>query len=151
MNELTTISNERIDQLEKVMVDNFDEIDCPLKHIFLDGVYIREIFMAKNSLVTSKIHLTRHPFVVTEGVVSVWINGGKELLIEAPYEGITEPGTRRILYCHTDVRWTTLHLNPDNEDLESIEERIIEKHDNLLINKTEKTWHGLRQPLQLEV
>lgn len=89
--------------------------------------------MPKGSLVTSKIHKTRHPFVVMEGAVSVWLNGGKEVLINAPFTGITEPGTRRVLYCHTNVRWATFHLNLDNEDLEAIENRIIEKHENKLL------------------
>lgn len=133
MTRLATIQNDRIDELEKVMVDNFKPGEFPLKHTFLDGVYIREIFMPKGSFITSKIHKTRHPFVVKEGVVSVWINGGKEVLISAPFEGITEPGTRRILYVHEDTTWVTLHLNPDNEDLEQIEDRIIEKHENLLL------------------
>lgn len=134
MNEVTTILNERIDLLEKVMVENFNEIDCPLKHTFEDGFYVREIFMPKGSLITSKIHKTRHPYFVTEGVVSVWVNGGQELLIKAPAEGITEPGTRRILYIHENCKWVTFHLNPDNEDLEGIEDRIIEKHINPLLS-----------------
>lgn len=135
MSEITNILNDRIGQLEKAMLYNFDEIDMPLKHRFLDGIYIREIFMPKGSLILSKQHKTRHPYVITEGVVSVWVNGGEEVLLQAPFEGITEPGTRRILYVHEDCRWYTFHLNPDNEDLEQIEERIIEKHENLLINR----------------
>jgi hypothetical protein len=145
MNEVTTISNERIDQLEKVMVDNFPEIECPLIHTFWDGIYIREIFMPKGSLITSKIHKTRHPFIVKEGVVSVWTNGGKEVLIKAPFEGITEPGTRRVLYIHENCRWVTLHLNPNNETVEQIENRIIVKHENLLLTKNEKLCLGLQQ------
>lgn len=149
MNELTTISNERIDQLEKVMIENFDEIECPLIHRFEDGFYVREIFMPKGSLITSKIHKTRHPYFVTEGVVSVWVNDGKELLIEAPFNGITEDGTRRVLYCHTDVRWVTFHLCFENETLEQIEKRIIERHDNLLINKIKTQCLGSQPQLQL--
>lgn len=134
MNNSTQIStNDRIDELEKVMLNNFNENDFPLKHIFLDGVYVREIFMPAGSFITSKIHLTRHPFSVVEGVVSVWLNDGQEQLIIAPYEGVTEVGTRRILYVHENARWLTYHLNPDNENLEQIENRIIEKHENPLL------------------
>lgn len=134
MNEVTTISNERIDQLEKVMVDNFPKGYYPLNHTFLDGVYVRTIFMPAGSLITSKKHRTRHPFSVVEGVVSVWVNEGEEQILKAPYEGITEPGTRRVLYIHEDCIWVTYHLNPDNEDVDEIEERIIEKRENPLLN-----------------
>ena len=135
MNELATIQNQRFDVLEKVMYDNFEEGDFPVTHTFLDGIYVREIFMPAGSLITSKRHKTRHPFSVIEGVVSVWVNGGKEQLIKAPYEGITEPNTRRILYIHEDCKWLTYHLNPDNVDVSEIECRIIDRHENILLTK----------------
>jgi hypothetical protein len=38
-----------------------------------------------------------------------------------------------------DCVWTTYHLNPSNtEDLQEIEDRIIEKHENPFINNTKK-------------
>lgn len=126
--------NEKIDELEAAMVDNFPLIDCPLIHRFTDGLYTREIFMPKGSFITSKIHKTQHQFCVLKGAVSVWIDEGEEQYIEAPYVGITEPGTRRVLYVWEDCIWITSHPNPNNENLEQIEERIIEKHDNPLIS-----------------
>lgn len=126
--------DERIDELESVMINNFDLIDCPLNHRFTDGLYVREIFMPAGSLITSKIHKTQHQYFVLKGSVSVWIDGGEEHFIEAPYIGVTEPGTRRVLYVWEDCIWATSHPNPDNETLEQIEERIIEKRDNHLIS-----------------
>lgn len=126
--------DERIDELEKAMVDNFEVIDCPLNHRFTDGLYVREIFMPAGSLITSKIHKTQHQYFILKGSVSVWIDGGEEHFIEAPYIGVTEPGTRRVLYVWEDCIWATSHPNPDNETLEQIEERIIEKRDNHLIS-----------------
>ncbi len=136
MKEVSTILNQRIDELEKAMVDNFPVAEGELTHRFFNGFYIREFFMKAGQLWTSKIHKTRHPFVIQDGVVSVWINGIETMIIatkENSYEGITEVGTRRVLYCHTDVRWFTFHLINDGESVEQIEERIIEKHDNLLL------------------
>lgn len=126
--------DERIDELEKAMVDNFEVIDCPLNHRFTDGLYVREIFMPAGSLITSKIHKTQHQYFILKGSVSVWIDGGEEHFIEAPYIGVTEPGTRRVLYVWEDCIWATSHPNPDNETVEQIEERIIEKRDNHLIS-----------------
>lgn len=120
------------------MLNNFDVVECPLKHTFTPGLYIREIFMPKDSVITSKIHKTEHPFIVSKGVVSVSIDAGEWQLIEAPYSGITKPGTRRILWVHEDTIWTTIHANPDNENENEIEERIIEKHENPLLNIKEK-------------
>jgi hypothetical protein len=131
-------TNEKIDELESTMVENFPLVDCPLIHRFTEGLYTREIFMPAGSLITSKIHKTQHQYCVLKGAVSVWIDEGEEQYIEAPYVGITEPGTRRVLYVWEDCIWITSHPNPNNENLEQIEERIIEKHDNPLLSDSIK-------------
>jgi hypothetical protein len=125
--------DERIDELESIMAENMDLVQCPLVHRFTEGLYVREIFMPAGTLITSKIHKTQHQYFVLKGKVSVWIDEGEEVFIEAPYIGVTQPGTRRVLYIWEDCVWATAHPNPDNENEEQIEERIIEKHDNPLL------------------
>lgn len=123
------VINHSIDELEAVMLDNFPVIDCPVTNRFTDGLYVREIFMPAGAFITSKIHKTQHQFFVLKGKAIVWIDG-VEQTIEAPYIGATEPGTRRVLYILKDTIWATSHPNPDNETLEQLEERIIQKNDN---------------------
>lgn len=123
------VLNHSIDELESVMLDNFPVIDCPVTNRFTDGLYVREIFMPAGAFITSKIHKTQHQFFILKGKAIVWIDGIEQIL-EAPYIGVTEPGTRRVLYIVEDTIWATSHPNPDNETLEQIEDRIIEKHDN---------------------
>lgn len=124
---------QKIDELESIMAENFDIISCPLNHRFTDGLYVREIFMPAGSLIVSKIHKTQHQYFILKGAVSVWIDEGVEQYLEAPYIGVTEPGTRRVLHIWEDCIWATAHANPDNEDEFEIEERIIEKHDNPML------------------
>jgi hypothetical protein len=118
-----------IDELEATMLDNFPIANCETIHRFTDGMYVRETTMPTGSLITSKIHKTQHTYFVMKGKAIVWIDG-VEHLIEAPFIGITEPNTRRVLYILDECSWATSHPNPDNENLEQIEDRIIEKHDN---------------------
>lgn len=128
-------ANDAIDVLEAALLERFRRIECPLNHTFLPGVYIREIFMPANSKVTSKIHKERHAYFVLKGSAEVWIDGVGWQLIKAPHYGITEPGTRRVLKILEDTFWITIHSNPDNgENLDEIEERIIEAHENPLLN-----------------
>ena len=50
---------------------------------------------------------------------------------EAPYHGITYPGTKRVIYTHTDCLFVTVHVTNET-DLEKIEEEMITKDfDNL--------------------
>lgn len=129
------VNDDRIDELERVMVENFDEIELPLVHRFTEGMYIREISMPAGSLVTSKIHKTNHPFTISKGKALVSIDNGGWVELSAPYTGITQKGTRRVLYIVEDCIWTTYHLNPEDEtDIEKIEHRLIENRENPLLS-----------------
>ena len=100
---------------------------CPLKHTFVDGAYVRELFMPKGMLFVTKIHKVTHPYFLMKGDCSVLTEDGIKR-IKAPFSGITKAGTKRIIYTHADTVWITVHTNPDNgEDLEKIEERHIAK------------------------
>lgn len=125
------LSGEDLDRLELAMLEGFPVVEMPLKHRFTPGIYAREIFMKAGTLCTSKIHKIQHPFVVLEGKVSVYnVLDGSVVHLEAPHVGITEPGTRRLLYIHEDCRWITFHPNPDNtEDLDDLEMQLIERRE----------------------
>jgi hypothetical protein len=129
------------------LVDRFEEsivgsglplAQFPVVHRFTPGLYIREIFMPAGSVLTSKIHKTEHPFVISKGVVSVWTAEEGTITLNAPYTGITKPGTRRVLFIHEDTIWTTFHVGEEN-NVEAIENRIIEPRVNSrLLTKTEE-------------
>jgi len=145
--DIETSTDEKIDELELRLKD-YPTIECPLVHRFTPGLYIREIFMPAGSMITSKIHKTEHPYVVSKGKVSVFTDNDGEILIEAPFTGITKPGTRRVLYNHEDTIWITFHpvcISPLDDTIESItdavnkiEGLIIEKHDNVLLDNETK-------------
>ena len=124
-----------LDELEVAMLKNGSPIYCPTTHKFTDGMYIREIFMPAGSLITSKIHKTEHPYVVSYGKTAVSIDGKDWHEITAPYTGITYPGTRRVLYILEDCIWTTFHriegMKSEYNDLNDEEkEKIVNKIEN---------------------
>lgn len=135
-------TSDKIDELEAVM-NEYPKIDCPLTHRFVNGQYIREIFMPAGSMITSMIHKTTHPFFVLHGKVSVYSENDGVQFIEAPYIGTTTPNTRRVLYIHEDTTWATCHvtdIKPEDDSEESvlkavqlIEEKILEVHENPLL------------------
>lgn len=120
-------ANSRVNELEQIM-SQFPPVECPLNHTFTPGLYMREIFMPAGTLVTSKIHKTEHPFIISKGVVSVWIEGEGVKTFHAPHSGVTKPGTRRVLYVHEDCVWATFHPTTE-KDLEKIEAQLIFPHD----------------------
>jgi hypothetical protein len=118
--------------------------ECPLVHRFTPGLYIREIFMPKDTILTSLLHLTTHPFFVLQGDVSVYYHGVPAQRYKAPYTGITEAGTRRMLYTHEDTIWTTCHVT-DLTDPDEIIESITSRDFNPLVDKDEPRLNTWRQ------
>lgn len=95
----------------------------PVKHSFADGCYIREIFNPAGELLVTKIHKKKHPFFLMEGKMSILTEEGVKH-IEAPHHGITEPGTKRIIYTHTDCVFITVHAT-ESTDVKEIEKEVI--------------------------
>ena len=121
-----------VDTLEQKIM-GLPAAECPVVHRFTPGLYIREILMRKGTLITSKIHLTEHPYVISKGVVDVFIEGVGWKRYAAPYTGITKPYTRRILFIEEDTIWTTFHPT-DETDLAKLEEQLILRRDDHLKN-----------------
>lgn len=126
-----------MDALEVAMLKHGTPIEFPLVHRWTPGLYIREIFMPAGSLLTSKIHKTTHPFVISRGRASVWTETDGWVELAAGHHGITQPGTRRLLYIHEDTTWTTFHplaemgvdltgVENESDRLRLIESDIIE-------------------------
>lgn len=146
LTEIKTVTP--LDVLEKEMF-KYPQVDCPLVHRFTDGMYIREIFMPAGTTVTSILHKTKHPFVILKGKLSVW-NSGKVDHFEAPYFGITEPGSRRLLVIHEDTTWITFHAT-DLTDPDEIAEEICDTEVNPILDESERLRCGWRKDQRGEI
>jgi len=124
--------NKLMEQAECIIATG-TPVEMPLTHRFTDGMYIREIFMPAGTILTSKIHKTNHPFVVSKGKCIVY-DGNKLETITAPHTGITEPNTRRLLYIEEDTIWTTFHVTKKT-NVDEIEKDIIQEHNNEMLDK----------------
>ena len=92
----------------------------PLKHHLKDGLYTREIFMPKGSLVISYIHKQDHPSFFLSGDMSVLMDTGEVKRIQAPMTVMTETGTQRVAYMHEDCKWTCVYRT-DKQTIEEAE------------------------------
>lgn len=124
--------NDLMNQAECIIA-TCEPVEMPLTHRFTDNMYIREIFMPAGTILTSKIHKTNHPFVVSKGKCIVY-DGNKLETITAPHTGVTKPNTRRLLYIEEDTIWTTFHVT-DKTDVDEIEKDIIQEHNNEILDK----------------
>ncbi len=104
-----------------------DMQECPLTHKFADGVYVREIFIPKGTLLTGKIHRHSHPNFLMKGEVLVITESGGIEHLKAPLSMISPPATKRVVYALQDTVWITVHVVGEERDLEKIEDIVIAK------------------------
>jgi len=81
----------------------------PVKHHLEGGLYTRERFMAKGSLVVSLIHKQHHPSFILEGEVSYINDRGQVEKVKTGDKIFTKLGTQRVLYMHKDTRWACVY------------------------------------------
>jgi hypothetical protein len=94
-------------------------------HRFAPGLYIRQCVIPANYGLITKIHKTKHFFVIVQGSGRVK-DADFEYSYAAPFAGITEPGTQRIIKTNEETHWLTFHPTNLTDPLE-IEREIIEQ------------------------
>ena len=125
-----------IHALQDLMLDMPEEekfdIESLTSHYFAPGVYVREYFIPKDSVVVGKIHKTEHINIICQGRCSVSTEDGP-LFFEGPCVFTSRPGVKKAVYALEDTTWITIHVT-DKTDLDEIEEEVIAKdYDTLRI------------------
>lgn len=104
------------------------QADCPLKHYFAPGVYIREIFMPAGAIVIGKIHRTEHFNIIQKGRVRL-ISEDADQELTGPFTFVSKAGVQKVLEILEDTIWSTVHLT-EERDLEKLEAALIEPDDS---------------------
>ncbi len=98
------------------------EVVMEYDHSFHGGVYLRTLYAPKGTLMTSYIYRVPQQNLISKGVVSYRseVLGGK---ITGPAKFSADAGSKRVVYCHTDMVWTTI-VKTDCTTVEDVEREI---------------------------
>lgn len=124
MNDVAVILQDAIgrDQILRLehAVGQVEQIDMPVKHYFARGIYARELFIPKGTVLVGKIHNYSQINIVSKGDISVTTDDGVKR-VQAPFTIASPAGTKRAGYAHEDTIWTTIShsFETDPEKLES--------------------------------
>lgn len=94
-------------------------VECPVTHHFSDGIYAREMFIPKGTMLTGHIHKHQNLNIMSKGELLVLTEDGVKR-VKAPFTIVSPPGTKRIAFALEDTVWTTIHATTET-DLEKIE------------------------------
>jgi len=98
---------------------------APIKHTFADGVYIRQMDMAKESIVVGAIHKHLHVWFLLTGHITVATEDTTEDYI-APCYVVSTPGIKRVILANEDSIFVNAHKNPSNtQDIDKLEKEIV--------------------------
>ena len=112
-----------IDALEAAITADLPLVEIPVKDYFSKGVYAREIFIPKGTVITGKIHKYTNLNIMSQGEMSVLTEDGIKR-VKAPFTIVSPPGTRRVAYAHEDTIWTTIH-GTEKTDVDEIEAEFV--------------------------
>ena len=103
-----------------------DNDHMPIKSLFSNGLYLREIAIPKGWFVMGKIHKHEHPNILIKGKVVMITEEGPET-ITGPHTMLSPAGTKRFLFTLEDTIWVTMHKT-DKVTAWEAEEDIIAPH-----------------------
>jgi len=116
-----------------------DHHAVPIRHFFMDGVYVREMTMFKDTAVIGAIHKTKHMCFLLSGHLTV-ANEDETVDYIAPCYVVSTPGVKRILYANEDSVWYNTHRNLSNtQDVSQLEKELValsyEEYNEYIKNK----------------
>ncbi len=106
--------------------------DCPVKHTFHPGFYIREIFIPAGTIFIGRPHKVGHRIDGVSGRVALYVDG-ERIEFDGKFTIRTQPGTQIAAHAITDHVARTYHLNPaECRNVEECENAAFEPADEVL-------------------
>lgn len=99
-----------------------EKLEFEVKHTFLDGMYQRELFIPKGTLLVGKVHKQACMNLVTKGDISVMTETGSAR-VKAGYSVVSPAGIQKVGYAHEDTVFVNI-FRTDETDPDQIEQAI---------------------------
>lgn len=134
---------DRIQAFENALM-GMPQVELNVKHYFADGLYAREMFIPKGTMLTGALHLFEHINVCSQGDISVYTEEGVKRVV-APATLVCPPGSKRIGYAHEDTIWTTFHATTAKTVEEAEATLVMANHDGLTFAEAKQQIKELSQ------
>jgi quercetin dioxygenase-like cupin family protein len=99
------------------------QVELPIEHYQIDGVYARSMFIPAGTILTGKIHNFESIAILAKGRIRI-TNGTDSYIISEGHIMVDKPGVKRLGYAETDVIFITVHRT-DNIEIEAIEKELV--------------------------
>ncbi len=117
-------SRAKIASIEAYLKSLPDQLDLPPVHHFSKGLYARELFIPKHTIIVGKIHKYENLNTMM-GDISVLTEDGIKRLTGL-HTFTSPPGVKRVGWTHEDTTWICYHATEET-DLDKLEDELIAK------------------------
>jgi hypothetical protein len=100
-----------------------EQVECPVTHYHIDGVYCRSMFIPAGTLLTGKIHNKENISILAQGTIRI-TNGETSKFVGAPYIMVDKPGIKRMGYAETDCTFINV-MRSDLTDIAELERELV--------------------------
>lgn len=122
MSNLATLGNiPEILQIEAQILQ-MPQVELPIEHYQIKGVYVRKGFIPAGTILTGKVHNFESISILAQGTLRI-TNGTDSYTISSPHTFVDQAGIKRLGYAETDCTFITIHRT-DNTELEDIENEL---------------------------
>lgn len=121
---------DRVLAIEK-RIEHLPQVDCPVRHYFIPGMYAREIRIPGGNAIVGAVHKQESIVVLSAGRMVLATEDGP-LDISAPFTMICKPGAKNLATAIEDCVWTNFFVT-DETDLDTLAEQLTESKASELI------------------
>ena len=138
---------QRVEALERAM-ESMPQVECPIEHHFAPGVYVRQMTMCKDVVLTGAVHKTEHLCILAKGRVHV-VNNDEVREYVAPAVIAASKGTKRAITALEDSVWFNIHPT-ETVDLDKLVEELTESTAEELVGGSKNRQLLANNAMQLE-
>ena len=110
-----------------------EQVDCPVTHNFGPGVYMREVFIPKDTLALGHHQNFDHACVFIKGKLTLFTQDGERRELQAPMSFTAKPG-RKLVYTHEDCIFMNVYPTTET-DVEKLEAHFLNKSEYSIEDK----------------
>ena len=112
----------QVERLEDVLA-KYPQAECPTRHHFAPGVYMREMTVPKDVTATGAVHKTEHLTIIVGHCLLTTDDGAQEF--KGYHVIASKPGAKRAIYAIEETIVTTVHPTEET-DLDRLCELLTE-------------------------
>lgn len=99
-----------------------EQREFEVKHTFINGMYIRELFIPKGSLLIGKIHKLECMNIVSKGDISILTEHGSSR-VTAGHSAVSPAGTQKVGFANEDTVFVNV-FRTEEADPEKVEDVV---------------------------